>query len=174
MAGYRRRNIDKDTVLKIIELHENGVTKKDIIKRYNLLKNTVYDIISGKTWSNVTGRVYKKQTQKKITEEMSKSVIKMVQGGANKKEAARAHDIHHHSVYRILRGEVFPHLDRKGITIRRLKHSTKKKEVPDNLKKDYINRYGCIVKYGTSEFKRAEAVEYHSKCHVKRRRLTVD
>lgn len=47
--------INEIQVLEIIKLYKSGMKKMDISKTLEISKDTVYDILKGRTWSHITG-----------------------------------------------------------------------------------------------------------------------
>ena len=53
--GEHRSNLTNDDVLRILTMKEKGETLKNIAKDFNVSASTISDIVSGRTWSHLTG-----------------------------------------------------------------------------------------------------------------------
>lgn len=94
----------KEEVLEIVREHnELGMNTVQIGKKHNLNSARVSEILTGKTWSKVTGIVYKKD-ENKLKPETVLNIVEDINNGASKKEVVEKYNIKIQNINRIMSG----------------------------------------------------------------------
>lgn len=83
---------------------------------FNISKDTIYDIEKGKTWSEVTGNIYKQQRENK-TELEIKLLYNDILEGLDINTLAKKHNVTNRYIQKVIRGEI--HSNTTGIKYER-------------------------------------------------------
>ncbi len=93
----------KENVLEIIFMHKNGMTEKDIYSSTKYPKHFVHDVVSGRVWSELTGRQLIKKGLK-ITEQQKKEIKQLAEKGSlSHEKIGKMYDISRAYVGKILK-----------------------------------------------------------------------
>ena len=97
--------LTKEQVFEIIELHENGMSNKEISYKYSVKKETISAIVTGRTWSKYTNINRKDHTKKTISKDNIDKVIKLNKEGMKQKDIADLLDVSKNVINDILTGK---------------------------------------------------------------------
>jgi hypothetical protein len=61
-----KRKLAEADVLRVLELREEGRTQAEIAKMFNVSTPNISFILTGRTWSHVTGIVFQPRSRKKV------------------------------------------------------------------------------------------------------------
>lgn len=101
--------LTEEQVLEIVKLFNNGKTKEELSKLYNVSKFTIKAILNGQRWSHTTNIKTKSKTPK-LNEKQILEIAKLSETDLSQKEIASIYNINGSTVSAILTGHLFSNI----------------------------------------------------------------
>lgn len=110
LDSHKGHKLDKQKIENIIARLNEGCTPKDIAKDYNVGLTTIYDLISGKTWLEITSKIGLPSKRSKLTDEDVLDIINLLNAEENSLTIADKYNISITLLYDIAAGRTRKHI----------------------------------------------------------------
>ena len=102
---FKNLKLNKNKVLKIIELNKNGKSAKDIAELLQVKREIILNVLNGYTWSHITGIKQERKKVHRLTENDVLDIIKFYNNGKSIDFIAKSKNTTSKYIKKILNGE---------------------------------------------------------------------
>ena len=107
--------LSEDNILEIVRLHEEGLSQKEIAKKFKVDRSAIGNVLRGKTWKHIDRKIFKHYTRKKsrnpklLAAEVL-SIRLLAKEGISTKHLANKFNVSYSTIYDIIHFRTWKHI----------------------------------------------------------------